>query len=252
MKLLGLSHVVMLLVTAALITGVAFVLRKCSRRVQNIVFVATAVLCSLGIFYRYAMGLSFSGGIHLRTLALQMLQVCNFNFLLMPLVLIPRCKIVRQYVLYFSMFSAATTLFSPAGSWSTLAWYAPTILNSWINHALIVALPIWMMAAGRLRPEHKYVLPVMGCVVGYYTAAYGISALLIEKGVLTVATSHSFIYEPGGIGVLELFYRLIPYPYFYLYPLIPLLALFFFTFSQCFTFIERKLAAKKEAAEREK
>ena len=239
MSLFSLSHVVMLLVTVALIVGVAILMKHVSRRVQNIVFITAAILCSLGIFYRYAMGLTIAGGITLKPLLLQMLQVCNFNFLLMPLVLIPRCKIVRQYVLFFSMFSAATTLLSPSGGWSELVWYAPTILNSWVNHALIVALPIWMMAAGRIRPERKYVLPVTGCVFGYYTVAYAISELLIAKGILTVATTHSFIYKPGGIAVLEILYRLIPYPYFYLYPLIPLLALFFFAFAYIYARVER-------------
>lgn len=241
----------MLLVTAAGITGVALLLRRLPRSVQNIVFVCTAIGCSAGIFYRYAMGLSWEGGVTLRPLLMQMLQVCNFNFLLMPLVLIPRLKIVRQYILFFSMFCAATTLLSPSGGWSELVWYAPTILNSWINHSLIVALPVWMMATNRIRPEKKYVLPVTGCVFLYYTVAYGISELLIEKGLMTAATSHSFIYEPGGIGVLELLYRLIPHPYFYLYPLIPLLMLFFFVFSYLFGDFKkepkRKAKGKKAA-----
>lgn len=235
MTLLSLTHIVMLLATVAFITVFAIVIRRLPKRVQTVIFACAAAACSLGIFYRYAMGLSFTGGIDLRPLLRQMLQVCNFNFVLIPLLLIPRGKLVGQYVVYFSMFAAATALLSPSSTWRELAWYSPTILNSWINHTLIVAIPIWMLATGRLRPDRKYVLPVTGCVVIYYTVAYGISELMIANGLMTVATSHSFIYDPGGVGILELFYKLIPHPYFYLYPLVPLLALFFFAFSLCFT-----------------
>ena len=239
----------MLLTTVAVITGVAWIVRRLPRFGQNFIFFCAAIGCSFGIFYRYAMGLSWEGGINLRPLLMQFLQVCNFNFVLMPLVLIPKLKIVRQYVLFFSMFCAATTLLSPSGGWSALEWYAPTILNSWINHSLIVALPIWMVAAGRLRPEKKYVLPVTGCVFLYYTVSYIVSEVLIANELMTLATSHSFIYLPGKIGILEFLYRLIPYPYFYLYPLIPLLAAFFFLFAWMF---ERDEVPTKKTASRKK
>ena len=125
------------------------------------------------------------------------------------------------------MTAALTTFLSPSSSWAQLPWYSATVLNSWLNHTFAVALPLFMMAARRLKPQKNYVLPVLGCVFLYFTVAAGVSWLLILKGVITRENSFSFIFSTDGIPFFELLYRLIPLPYFYLYPLLLLLAAIF-------------------------
>ena len=126
------------------------------------------------------------------------------------------------------MAAALTTFFSPSSSWADLPWYSATILNSWLNHTFAVALPLFMMAARRLKPQKKYVLPVLGCVFAYFTVVAGVSFLLISRGVITAENSFSFVFSTDGIPIFEFLYKLIPAPYFYLYPLLPVLALYFY------------------------
>lgn len=223
----GTVHLIFLGATLLFFVAGWFIVPKIGRAAQNVLFVAITVLCSGGIFFRYGMGMKFGGAFTPGTLAMEMLQVCNFNFILLPLMLIPKFELARQYSCMFSMVSAITTFLSPASSWADLEWYSATVLNSWLNHVFAVALPLFMMAARRLKPQKKYVLPVLGCVFAYFTIVAGVSWLLIENGVITAENSFSFVFNTEGIIIFDLLYELIPVPYFYLYPLLIVLYLYF-------------------------
>ena len=105
-------HIILFLVTVVFLVLSSFAVSKMPRKWQNAMFIIAAVLGSAGVFFRYAMNCSFAEGIRIDTLLIQMLQVCNFNFILLPLMLIPKCKIARQYSVFFAMFAASTTMFS--------------------------------------------------------------------------------------------------------------------------------------------
>ena len=228
------THLMLFMATVAFLVLTMYAVSKMPRWGQNIMFVLGALFCACGIFFRYGMGLSIEGGFTWKTLGLQLLQVCNFNLPLVLLMLVPRFELARQYSIMFSMFAASTTLVSLSSAWVNLNWWDLEILNSWLNHAFAIAVPLWMLAAGRLKPQKKYILPVTGCVIAYFLAVYGISEYLIGKGIMTLAKTYSFIYDTDGIGVFEMLYKLIPVPCFYLVPLIPFMIGFFWLLARIF------------------
>ena len=191
--------------------------------------------CSCGIFFRYGMGLSLEGGVNLAILLRELLQVCSFNFILLPLMLFPKCEVARQYSIFFSMFAASTTLFSVSKVYANMHWYDLSFLNSWVNHFFAIAVPLWMLAARRLKPQTKYIPHVAIGVFSYFTVVAIISTILIKNGIITVDKSYSFIFDTMGFAPLDILYKMIPYPYFYLYPLLPCMLIFFFVFSKLFT-----------------
>ncbi len=227
MTLFSPTHICFLTATVAFLVLSCYAVSRMSRTGQNIMFVLAALLCAGGIFYRYGMGLSTDGELTLGTLATQMLQVCNFNFVLVILMLIPRCEIARQYSVMFSMFAAMTTFISIPGDWTNRMWYEPTVLNSWLNHLFAIALPMWMVAARRLKPRREYISRVLGCVLVYFTVAYIATAALRVTGVIAPDKSFSFIFDTGNVPILNFLWSVIPYSYFYLLPLMPLLYIFF-------------------------
>ena len=222
-----LTHVCMLIATFIWFVLGFFVMRKVGKRVQNVVFVLLTLFCSGGIFFRYAMGLRPTLHFQWQTLAMQLMQVCNFNFVLLPLMLVPKFELARQYSVMFSMLCAATPFFSPPSAWAGLPWYDLQVLNSWLNHTCAVSLPLFMVAARRLKPQKKYALPVTLAVFFYFTAVAIVSYPLIDFGILTADTSFSYVFKQDGILIFKWLYRLIPVPYFYLYPLLPVLYLLF-------------------------
>ena len=229
MKNLGTTHLVLLLATVSFIVLTCLAASRLSKRWQNALFIFGAVMCAGGIFWRYALNLTLSPlSLHLDTLLIQMLQVCNFNFILVLLMLIPKFELARQYSVMFSMFAAATVMLSIPSRYATAAWYDPDFLNFWLNHVFAIALPLWMVASGRLKPQKKYIIPVSVCVILYFLTVYGGTELLRALGEIAPDKSFSYVHDPAGIGLLEWIYKLIPTPCFYLAPLIaPMLGFFY-------------------------
>lgn len=228
------THITFLLVTLAFYAVTMFAISKASRRVQNIMFAIGAILCAGGVFFRYGMGMKFTTNFDFVTLATQMLQVCNFNMVLVLLMLVPKFELARQYSIMFSMFAACTYMFSLPTSFANNNWYDVNVMNSWLNHTFAIALPLWMLAAGRLKPQKKYIIPVTVCVVVYFIAVYGCTEWLRSIGVLAPDKSFSFVYDPEGIGLLEWLYDLFPVPCFYLVPLIPAMIAFYWLLTKLF------------------
>ena len=228
------AHIALLIGTVAFLAISTLVVSKLPRVGQNIAFFMAALYCAGGIFFRYGMNLSFDGGFTFKTLATQMLQVCNFNFILVLLCLVPKFELARQYSVFFSAAAACTTFVSISSAWKTHNWYDLTVMNSWFNHIFAVALPLWMVAARRLKPQKKYIPWVLVLVFIYFTGGYILNKTLIDYGILAQGTSFSFLFDPGKVGLLEMLYDLIPYPYFYLMPLFPVLAGFFWVWAKAF------------------
>ena len=103
----SLPHIILFLSTVIFLILTCLIVSKISRKWQNIMFAFAALMGSGGILFRYALNLSFSDGFDISRLLIQMLQVCNFNFILLILMLVPRFEVARQYSVFFSMFAAA-------------------------------------------------------------------------------------------------------------------------------------------------
>ena len=231
------QHIILFLVTAAFIVLSCLAVSKMSKFWQNVMFVLAVLICMGGIFFRYAMKQTWGGEIDWKSLCIQMLQVCNFNFILLPLMLIPKFKLARQYSIFFAMFAASTTLFALNTRWAELMlpWYHPDVLSSWIYHTFAIVCPLWMLAAGRLRPERKYVLPVSACVFGYFSVVYTICEILKGKGIIAQTQNFSYIYNASGTPLLTQLFDLIGVVFWYLAPAFVVLIAFFYAFSMPFT-----------------
>lgn len=229
------EHLILLMVTICLVALGMYAARKLGRRGQNILFALCAGLCAGGIFWCYAMNFSFSlADLRWKTLAIQMLQVCNFNFILVLLMLVPRFELARQYSIMFSMFAAATVMVS----FPDFGDNRVKMLNFWFNHVFAIALPLLMLASGRLKPQKKYIAPVSACVIVYFLVVYGGTEWLRSIGEIAANESFSYVHSPDGVGLLELIWKWIDVPCFYLVPLIPPMVGFFYLL--CWIFRNRK------------
>ena len=233
MTLFSFTHIIFLLVTIVFILSTMYLITKLNRKWQNIMFIFAVIMCSGGIFFRYVMGLGFNK-INIETLLIQMLQVCNFNFTLVPLMLIKKNEIARQYSFMFSMFAASTTLFALSKDWANLNWYDINIINSWLNHTFAIALPLWMFSARILKPKKEYILKVTIMVIIYFILSFVIQEILKASNDIYSSLNLSFIYGDKSIFVFDYLYKTIKLPCFYLFPLIPFMILFFIGLKKLF------------------
>lgn len=146
------GHFFYIIVSIVLIVLGMIICSKGNKKVQNLIFIITAFTGSFGIFFRYGLNLHF-GKITLEPFITQMLQVCNFNFVVMLLALIPGNKLGRNYLFMFSMLGASTVYFSFSKSLTAYRWYDITVINFFANHFCAIALPLFMLASKRYKPE---------------------------------------------------------------------------------------------------
>ncbi len=103
MKIGGTSHLLMVLAILLIIAGLMIIVYKSNKIVQNIIITSVAVLGTVGIFFLH--GTHYGTRLDLKNLGMQMFQVCNFNFILLPLCLFKKkwtCKTILIFLFYAS------------------------------------------------------------------------------------------------------------------------------------------------------
>ena len=241
MYIASVSHIIFLITVALFLWGSMKLVSKLPTKWQYVMFVIAVAVCAGLLFFQNAMGNKIDNEPNWRSLAMSWLQVCSFNFILVFLMLIPKCELARQYSVFFSMFAASTTLFALLPEWRDLKWYDTQIVVCLTHHLFAIVTPLWMVAARRLKPRKEYIWKVAACVFIYMTLVAIIVTHLMKTGVITNPTpSYSFIYNTLGIWVLDFLYWLIPYPYFYLWPLWPIMVGFFYFLAWLFRNYEVK------------
>lgn len=228
----GTAHILMLVATIIIIGLLMFIVSKVNYKVQCIMIHSAVLICMVGILFlhltRYGKTLDFKNFFE------QMFQVCNFNFILLPLCLIRKNELGRQYLFYFSMFAAASTFVAYPSDVSHSMWYSVVTLNFWIDHMMVVAVTLMMVSAKWLKPKKEYIIKVLLCIVAYFFVAF-IANLAFNGWKIDGPHNHSYTMNDGDIMALAPFYKLIPVPFVYLLPIMPILGGLFYLMSLCFT-----------------
>lgn len=227
----GIAHIMMVVVSAVLIVGLCVLVSHVSYKWQRIIIHSSVGLCMIGILFlhltRYGTTVDFEN------FFLQMFQVCNFNFILLPLCLIKKNELARQYLFYFSMFAAMSTFVSYTSDVENSMWYSVVTLNFWLDHFLVVAITFMMISARWFKPRKEYIIPVILTMLLYFLSAFVVN-YLFNGCTISGPHNHSYTMDPGGIMVLGPMYQLIPIPFVYLLPFAPILAVIFYLLSLIF------------------
>lgn len=224
MTFLSTTHLVFLTATIGFLVLSAFVVSRLAPRTQNLLFLLAALGCVAGIFSLYGVnGNDPTPGV----LLMQMLQVPAFNLILVLLMMIPRFELARQYGAMFSMFATFAYLVFIPDSWASLNWYQPEIAIFWLSNLCAIALPVWMIAARCLKPRREYISWVLGCVFLYFSISYMATSALNTMGILAPENSFALFAQPASCPLLAILYNKIPHAYFYLWPLLPVVYIFF-------------------------
>ena len=227
----GTPHILMVLSSIVIGTILFFIIKHSKEKVQNIIIYTLTGICVLGIFYLH--GTRYLTELDLKNLLIQMLQVCNFNLILLIVCLFKRNELARQYLFFFSMPMALSTFVSYPSDVEGSMWYSKICLTFWINHFLIVLIPILMIATKRFKPRIEYIFKVVICVFVYFLIAF-VGNFILNGWSIEGPHDHSYTMGPGGIMLLVPLYKLIPVPFIYLLPLVPILLIVYFGVARLF------------------
>ena len=101
MNIGGTAHILMLIASLIIVIGLMFLVSRISYKWQCVIIHSLVLLGMFGIAFlhltHYGTTLDFKNFFE------QMFQVCNFNFILLPLCLIKKNELARQYLFFFSI-----------------------------------------------------------------------------------------------------------------------------------------------------
>lgn len=220
----GIVHISSLILAAAMIVALYFGLRKASRKTQTIV---------LGV-------LSFSGiaaivfnlvawGSPLEYLPL---HLCSINAILLPIVVFTKNKTMGNLLLVWCLGALAALVVNMAqaeyelASWIFVFYFFP--------HVLEFGIPILLFMLGLIEKHPKYILSTIAITMVIYTGVHlvnvGLNGWLAANNMLDYAgnliqVNYMYSIVPEN-PLLALFKQVIPYDYWYMYMIVPILVVY--------------------------
>ncbi len=227
----GVAHISMLIASLVLSVILFLVVAKNKRKIQDIIITIVGLTAVVGIFFLH--GTHYFTKLDFYNLGKQMFQVCNFNFLLIPLALFQKNELARQYLFYFSMPAALSSFVTYPSDVENSTWNSVVALTFWINHLCIALTPILILAAKRFKPNVAHIPKVILCILLYFGAAFFVNFAL-NGWQIDGGSNLSYTMDSGSIMVLQPLYKLIPIPYVYLLPLVPVITLIYYLVAWAF------------------
>lgn len=209
------AHIVSLICAAIIGFAIYFLLKNRSEKVQLTVL---GILSFAGIF-------NFSCNLLLWGAPLENLplHLCNLNAVILPYAVFKKNTVLSNLTLLWALGAAIALILNQEMAGETVLGFKFCIY--YFSHLLEIVVPVLLFKFGLCRLEPKCIYSTLGITIAAYTAIYFINcginnwaaanAILDSKGApLVVNYMYSVI--PNN-PVLELFHRIIPYSYWYMY-----------------------------------
>lgn len=218
-------HIVSLLFAVVLTVGLHFLLRKLSdRRKTAVLFVLSFAGISAIVFNLVTWG---------SPLEYLPLHMCSVHALILPVTVATRHRVLGMFSL-FCCLGAILALVVNTGQ-AHFEILSPTFAFYYFPHVLEAAVPILLFTTGLIRPEGRSILPTVLFTVLVYTAVHftnvGINAYAAAQGLAnwegnTLTVNYMFSLSHEENPLLKMFWHCIPYPYWYMYAAVPILAVY--------------------------
>lgn len=215
----GPVRIATLIFAAAALVGLYFLLKNKSRKTQ------TWVLGILSFWGYGAIIYNLCGGYPLQQLPL---QLCSYNALILPIVVFSKNKTMGNLLLVWSLGAlAAIALPFELVNTELLSW---TFFFYFFPHVVEFGIPILLFKLGHIQKDPKCIFPTVAISMGAYTFSHLINKLingleLLDRDGDLIHVNYMFSIEPTN-PLVELFYKVIPYEYWHMYMVIPILVVY--------------------------
>ena len=246
------------LVTAAfalLLIAASLLLRGRSVRTRELVLTAASLLTLSGFFlYKYALSLDEE----FRVLNAAMggfnwwgelpLQLCNINMLLLPVAVLSKNRGLMSFCFFVGPLGAVMAITMPVAGFYDCSLLLPRMLGFYGTHFMVVIQGLALVSFGLFRPRFRDLPGAVLAVLLIALVVFFLDVLLRRSGLHPKA-NYFFAMETEGNPLLEIFHRLVPYPYLYLLPSLIILCPYMLIVTLPFALSDRrKAAAKSEEA----
>ena len=216
----GAVHIASLLLAAVMVAALYFVLKNKSQKVQT----ATLGVLSFSGIAAIVYNLLMWG----RPLEYLPLHLCSVNALLLPIAVLTRNKTVSNLLLVWSLGALAALVMNQSVAEAQVM--DPVFCFFYFPHVLEIGIPILMFKLGLVKKDPKCIASTVGITMGVYTLIHFFNkalnaAQLLDLNGEVIRVNYMYSIDPEN-PLLALFYKVIPYEYWYMYMIVPILVVY--------------------------
>lgn len=200
----GILHILTLIAAAGIIVGLYFVLKRASGRTQDLVLGMLSFSGIVAVVYNYIVHGSLP------------LQMCSLTALLLPVLVFTKNQVVGNLLLLWGLGAGAALVYNVNVAAAPIFGTAFNLY--YFPHVMECGIPWLMLLLGKVKKHPKYILATLGITAATYTVVHFIN----------LALDTNYMYSMGPTTPLaQLLWDLLPCRYWYMYLLIPIVAVFF-------------------------
>ncbi len=219
-------HIGTLLLSAGMILGLYFLLRRKGEKTQRTVLLLLSLTAPGAVLYNILVW-----GTQSTILEYLPLHLCSVNALLLPILVWKKSDFLGNLLPVYSIGAVAALVFNTFQA--DFLIFDHVFLMYYFPHTFEFGIPILMLAFGLVKIKPKYIAPCLGTTFVLYTGIHFINVLLnryleaqqlLDAAGNLIQVNYMYSIAPMGNPALEFFWSLIPYPYFYMLATFPVLA----------------------------
>lgn len=220
----GTVHIATLAFAAAMLVGLYYALRRTSRRSQTLVLGVLSFSGIAAIVYNLV-----TWGSPLEYLPL---HLCSINALLLPVAVFSRNRTLCNMLLVWCLGALAALVVNTAQAEFELN--SLTFAFYYFPHVFEFGIPVLLFRLGLVEKHPKYILSSIAISMGIYTCvhlanlalnAWCKAAQIVDHAGNIIQVNYMYSLIPEN-PLLALFRRVIPMDYWYMYMIVPILAIY--------------------------
>lgn len=220
----SIAHIISLILAVGIIVGLYFALRKASTRIKTIVLGILSFAGICAIIYNLVVWNS--------PLEYLPLHLCSLNAMVLPVAVFTRNKVLNNLLLLWSVGALFALIINVSVaeakilSWTFVFYYFP--------HVLELGIPILMFLLKMVKKDLKCIATTIGITFASYTCIHfinlWINSYAIKNNILdwagnVIKVNYMYSIYPDN-PLLNLFYSIIPFQYWYMYIAIIVIAIY--------------------------
>lgn len=220
----GIVHITSLILGIGMLIGLYFLLKRFSKKVQTIVLGILSFAGIGAIIFNLLMW-----GSPLEYLPF---HLCSLTAMALPLAVWTKSKVLNNLLLLWGLGAFLALVVNTAqANFEIFSW---TFVFYFFPHLLEIGIPLLMFALGLVKKDVKCIISTIIITFIAYTIIHlinlGLNDYLATNNILDYAgnliqVNYMYSIKPEN-PVLQLFYNIIPHPYWYMYLSIPLIVVY--------------------------
>ncbi len=210
----GAVHYATLLLAAVIIFALYFAIRKLPQKVQTAVL---GVLSLSGVFAIVYNLVRWDDPIQYLPL-----HLCSINAMLLPIAVFTRSKTIGNLLLVWSLGALAALILNFEMTEAVL--FGESFNVYFFPHVFEFGIPILLFKLGHIQKDPRCIGSTLSITMGIYTVVHIINKL-INHFCAGVTVNYMFSIEATN-PLTKIFYQIIPYEYWYMYMILPIVAVY--------------------------